>query len=80
MPEFSAAITVWDRIALRRRCLEAFGGLIAIHLIGFGTFTTKTLSARTVRLPDGRSLVLPARTRPVFRPSKRLCAMVDHRG
>ncbi|WP_020375070.1 HU family DNA-binding protein [Sulfobacillus thermosulfidooxidans] len=51
-----------------------------IHLIGFGTFTTKTLSGRTVRLPDGRSLVLSARTRPVFRPSKSLCAMVDHRG
>lgn len=48
-----------------------------VKLIGFGTFTTAKRKARTGRNPQtGKTIKIPARTVPVFRPGANLKDLV----
>lgn len=67
------------------RWLVAFMGTVeknvkksdGVKLVGFGTFTTSRRKARTGRNPQtGRSIKIPAKTVPVFRPGAQLKELV----
>lgn len=44
-----------------------------VQIVGFGTFAVRKVKARTGRNPQtGKTITIPARKRPVFRPGKGL--------
>ena len=44
-----------------------------VQLLGFGTFEVRCTATRTVRNPHtGKKVVIPQKSRPVFRPGKML--------
>jgi nucleoid DNA-binding protein len=49
----------------------------AVSLVGFGTFAVRKRKARTGRNPQtGKTIQIPARKIPVFRPGKEFKTMV----
>ena len=57
---------------------EALAKEEAVRIAGFGTFTTKSRSARTGRNPrTGESVAIPASKVPAFRPGKELRDVVN---
>ena len=83
MKKSDIAGRVADRIGLSQSAagnavdavFEAVGEALAngeeVRIVGFGTFTTKSRSARTGRNPrTGESLEIEASTVPAFKPGK----------
>ena len=59
--------------AMGATIIDALSNGDSVGLIGFGTFDTKTRSARTGRNPQtGAPLDIPEKTVPVFKAGKRL--------
>ena len=59
--------------AMSATIIEALSNGDSVGLIGFGTFETKTRSARTGRNPQtGAPLDIPEKTVPVFKAGKKL--------
>ena len=83
MKKSDIAGRVADRIGLSRSAAgnavdavfgsvgEALGNGEEVRIVGFGTFTTKSRSARTGRNPrTGESLEIQASMAPAFKPGK----------
>jgi DNA-binding protein HU-beta len=59
----------------------ALKGKEKVTLVGFGTFSTATRSARTGRNPrDGKTIKIAAKTVAKFKPGKKLADEVNGKG